>query len=75
MQTPGWQGFANIVEMGQVERGNANGDNAVNQTDVELVKDYIMEGKTEGLNFINADANGDYEINAADIVNILNIIK
>ncbi len=75
MQTPGWQGFANIVEMGQVERGNANGDNAVNQTDVELVKDYIMEGKTEGLNFINADANGDYEINAADIVKILNIIK
>ena len=61
--------------MGQVERGNANGDNAVNQTDVELVKDYIMEGKTEGLNFINADANGDYEINAADIVKILNIIK
>ena len=73
MQTPGWQGFENIVEKGTIERGNANGDNAVNQTDIELVTDYIMEGKTKGLDFFNADANGDYEINAADIVEIVKI--
>ena len=73
MQATGWQGFENIVEKGTIERGNANGDNAVNQTDIELVKDYIMEGKTKGLDFFNADANGDYEINAADIVEIVKI--
>lgn len=74
-QATGWKDFANIVEMGQIEPGNANVDNNVDYTDVELVKEYIMTGKTEGLNFFNADATGDYEVNAADIVMILNIIK
>lgn len=55
--------------------GDANGDGYVNMTDVNVVKDYIMKGKTEGFNFINADANGDKVVNAADIVRIINIIK
>lgn len=75
MQAPGWQGFTNIVETGTVEIGDANDDNVVNQTDIELVKDYIMEGKTEGFNFINADANGDKEINIIDIVKIVKMKK
>ncbi len=74
-QTPGWQDFTNIVEMNAVKPGDANSDGYVTPTDVNVVKDKIMTGMTEGLNFINADTNGDYEINAADIVNILNLIK
>ena len=55
--------------------GDANDDGYVNMTDVNAVKDYIMKGKTEGFIIENADMNGDNEINAADIVKILNIIK
>lgn len=53
--------------------GDANGDGYVNMEDVNAVKDYIMKGKTEGLNFFNADANGDKVINAADIVKIVKL--
>lgn len=74
-QATGWKGFENIVEMGAVKPGDANDDGYVNMTDVNAVKDYLMEGKTEGFQFFNADANGDKVVNAADIVKIINIIK
>ena len=66
-------GFKNIK--GSVIPGDANGDGKVNMTDVNVVKDYIITGKTEGFYFNNADANGDNVVNAADIVKIINIIE
>ena len=69
------KGWTMFKEMKESMQGDANTDGKVGDEDVELVKEYIMTGKTEGLIFTNADANGDFEINAADIVKILNIIN
>lgn len=70
-----WKLFTNIVEMPSTVKGDADGDGDVTLKDVELVKEYIMTGKTEGLIFTNADINGDEKLNVIDIVYILNIIK
>ena len=43
--------------------------------DVDVVIRYIMYGDIKGFNFKNADVNGDNKINAADIVEVVNIIK
>lgn len=70
-----WKEFTNIIEMPSTVKGDADGDGDVTLKDVELVKEYIMTGKTEGLIFTNADINGDEKLNVIDIVYILNIIK
>ena len=54
---------------------NANNDNDVDNKDVDVVMRYIMYGDIKGFNFKNADVNGDNKINAADIVEVMNIIK
>ena len=70
-----WKNFSNIEEIVSTITGDADGDGEVTLEDVELVKEYIFTGKAEGLNFTNADTNGNKQLNAADIVKILNIIK
>ena len=68
----GWKDFKEIVE---VVYGDADGDGDVDPKDVELVVDYIMNGKTEGLHLVNADANGNKVLNVVDIVKMINAIK
>ena len=43
----------------------------IEKTDISVYVDYIM--KRDDFIFHNADRNGDYKINAADIVDVLNI--
>lgn len=67
----GWKIFTNIVVL-----GDANGDGDVNQRDISLVKDYIMTGvEPQGFKWYGADADENDEINVADIVMIVNLIK
>lgn len=47
----------------------------VTPEDVELVKEYIMTGNAEGINFNNADTNGNKQLNVIDIVKMINIIN
>lgn len=54
-------------------KGDVNGDNKVNATDVSLLRDIIME-KTTDYTFYKADVNLDGVINAADIVEVINLI-
>ena len=68
----GWRDFKEIVE---IVFGDANGDGDVDPEDVELVVNYIMNGNTEGLHLINADANGNKVLNVVDIVKMINAIK
>jgi hypothetical protein len=68
----GWTMFKEIKESLQ---GDANTDGKVGEEDVKLVEEYIMTGKAEGLIFTNADTNGNRQLNAADIVKMINIIK
>lgn len=68
----GWTMFKEVKESLQ---GDANTDGKVGNEDVELVKEYIMTGNAEGLIITNADTNGNKQLNVADIVKIINIIK
>lgn len=68
----GWR-FTKIYE---INSGDANGNDVIDPNDIELVSGYIMTGEEpNGFRWQNANANGDSEINAADIVNILNLIN
>ena len=69
-----WKDYKEIVEIGYLI-GDANGDDKVDESDINAIVDYLMKGKTEGFNFNNADANGDQKVNVADIVKIINKIK
>lgn len=70
-----WRDFMDIVEIAPVLLGDANNDGRVDADDIEAITRYIMEGDDEGFIFKNADVNGDEKINAADIVEVVNIIK
>lgn len=71
--TDGWKLFTRIVEM---KSGDADGNENVDEQDVNMVKDYIMTGKEpEGFVRQNADTQSTNKITVVDIVNILNIIK
>lgn len=55
-------------------RGDVNGDGIVNQTDVDIVANYIM-GTPSDFCFEDVDVNNDGYANAADIVKIVEVIN
>lgn len=66
----GWR-FMKIYE---INSGDANGNDVIDPNDIELVRDFIMTGEEpDGFKWQNANANGDSEINAVDIVEIVKI--
>lgn len=69
-----WKEFNEIVEI-EYLIGDADGNEKVDGSDINTVVDHILKGKTKSFIFTNADANGDYKVNAADIVKIVNVIK
>ena len=56
-------------------RGDVNGDNKVDMNDVNLLCDIILEKTTEEYTFYKADVNQDSFINAADIVEVIRLMK
>ena len=68
----GWNMFAGIEEMEPSPLpGDVDGSGDVNAADIDAVVQYIMTGKYDS----KADLNHDNKVNAADIVEIVNIIK
>ena len=68
--TEGWNKFANIFEVGDV-----NGDNKINNDDLNAIVSYIM-GKTPAIfNVKVADLNNDGKVNVADVTILVKIIK
>ena len=63
--TGGWNKFTKIIE---VEDGDANGDEEVNQKDVNDVESFILDETPTVFVRSAADMNGDQKINVADIV-------
>lgn len=63
------------VSEGDALQGDANGDNIINNDDIEEVMNYITGSPSEKFNQKAADANGDGTVNVADIVTIVNIIR
>ena len=68
----GWGDFKNIMEIVSEIKGDANNDGKVDNMDIVAIIDYIMRGKMQGFIFKNADVNVDKNVNAADIVEIVN---
>ena len=71
-ESNGWMDFKEIIE---IPFGDANNDGRIDLNDIDVVKKYIMKENTEDINIFNADTNGDKEINAADLVEIINKIQ
>ena len=67
----GWTMFARMVEM---KLGDANGDRTVDEDDVTTMADYIIGKNVDNCYELNADLNGDKEVNVADIVELNNLL-
>jgi len=58
----------------EVIAGDANGDGAVNVTDIVEMVNYILGKPSANFNKEAADVNGDGEVNVTDVVKVVNII-
>ena len=58
----------------QIIPGDANGDGAVNVTDIVEMVNYILGSPSDKFIFVAADVNGDGNVNVTDIVMVVNII-
>ena len=58
----------------QIIPGDANGDGAVNVTDIVEMVNYILGKPSANFNKEAADVNSDGEVNVTDIVSVVNII-
>ena len=67
-----WKDFANIKE---IIDGDVNLDEKVNNDDLNALVDFIIGKKPEGFYESLADLNGDEEVNAVDVVKLIDIIN
>lgn len=77
-EAAGWTDQFTKVEEGEPQEdivGDVNNDGLVDGKDIDAIIRYILEGDYEGFIFENADVNADEKINAADIVEVVKIIK
>ena len=70
--TEGWNQFVNIKE---IVDGDVNLDEKVNVNDQNVLVAHIMGEKPEGFYEGLADLNGDDDVNAADVVTLVNILN
>jgi surface protein len=56
------------------KRGDVNGDNIVNISDVTALIDYLLRGDTSSINLDNADANQDKNISISDVTVLINYL-
>jgi hypothetical protein len=78
-QTAPWSGFGKIVALTPEEMGidgDVNGDNVLDEKDLNAIANHIMGKPQEGYFDINlADVNKDGKVDAADIVKLVNMIR
>ena len=73
----GFWGFpdANVIEdISPYISGDANGDGAVNVTDIVIIVDHILQKNPTGFVVAAADVNGDGNVNVTDVVAVVDII-
>ena len=56
-------------------QGDANGDNKINQDDLDLIEQIVMGKVPEGVVKLAGDMNNDGVVNAADVVIMVNILN
>ena len=71
-KTSPWSGFGSIVAIGDEPtlRGDVNGDDIVNGTDIQAIINFIVTGEYDE----KADVNKDNIVNGTDIQEVINII-
>ncbi len=67
-----WQDL-NIQEDEGGPLGDADNDGIVDNNDIDEIASYIMSRDTNNIRFLNADMNGDNEVNVADLVLLINL--
>lgn len=76
-----WNQFKHIEEMDMpapIGNGDANGDGVVDENDINAIAEQIMDPYSKDFyefNEYSADVNGDEKVDAADIVEIVNMIE
>ena len=70
-----WKEFKEIIEIIEIDPGDANGDGEVNITDITYIIDKINDMPAANFNEKAADLNGDGEINITDVTLLLDIIN
>ena len=72
-----WNQFKEIVAISgtELDKGDANGDGAVNIADIVEIVNFITGNASEDFIEACADANGDGLVNADDIVTIVGLMK
>ncbi len=69
--TAPWSGFGSIVALPEPAlRGDVNGDEVVNGTDIQAIINFIVAGEYDE----KADVNEDNKVNGTDIQEVINII-
>ena len=71
-EADGWKDFQNFKEL---TFGDVNLDGKVNKDDLNALVDFIMGENPEGFYESLADLNGDDEVNAADVVILVDILN
>lgn len=64
-----------VIDSETLLPGDINRDGTVDSQDINLLVDYIMLQKTNGLDFDRLDVNNDGKVNAADIVAVSSYVK
>lgn len=68
-------GSVNYALTVKAGKGDVNHDGKVNKTDIQLVVNYIMTGKADGIYLDEAKMNADTKVDAADLVLLINKVK
>ena len=55
-------------------RGDVNGDNNVNISDVTALIDYLLSGNASGINLSGADCNQDSSVNISDVTSLIDYL-
>ena len=69
-KTAGWKEFPTPVEI-DLKQGDINDDNEVDEKDIDAIVEYILAGEYDK----KADLNNDTKVNAADIVELVKLMK
>jgi len=70
----GWRLFANIVETGEVLKGDADGNGEVDVVDVMLIVNAILGLRSSALVVANADVDGNKAVDVGDAMRVGDII-
>lgn len=78
-EAKGWTVYLSSYPYGTIsvnqKKGDVDDDGVIDEDDIKIVVQCIMGKQEDGVDLKKADVNGDKKVNAADVVEVVNIIK